>query len=42
MFEREEPGTIALLVLFLVFLALSPRDACSFHPERPAASAQTH
>jgi len=37
-FVPEEPGTIALLLLVFFFLALSPKQGCSFQPEPPAAT----
>lgn len=42
-FVPEQNSTIAVLLLFLAFLALTPKQACSFHvdPPGPAADAAT-
>jgi hypothetical protein len=37
----EDPGSIVLLVLILLFLAMTPKTGCSFAPDAPAAEAQT-
>ncbi len=42
-FVPEQNSTIAVLLLFLAFLALTPKEACSFHvdPPEPAVDAPT-
>jgi hypothetical protein len=42
-FVPEENSAIAVFLLFLAFLAMTPKDGCSFHvdPPEPAAEAQT-
>lgn len=34
-FVPERNSTIAVLLLFLAFLALAPKEACSFHVDPP-------
>ncbi len=42
-FDPEEPGTFIVLLLVVVFIALTPKTGCSFHDapatEPPAAEA---
>lgn len=43
-FVSEEPGYLAVVILFIVFLALSPKAACSFQdaPASPPVPVETH
>lgn len=36
-FTAEEPGYMAVVILFLIFLALTPKAGCSF-TEAPSAA----
>lgn len=38
-FVAEENSTIAVLLLFLAFLVLTPKEGCSFHVDPPVAPA---
>ncbi len=40
-FVSEEPGYLVVLILFIVFLAMSPKAACSFQdaPASPPVAA---
>lgn len=42
-FDPEEPGTFVVLILLVVFIALTPKAGCSFHEapaDAPAAAAE--
>ena len=40
-FAYEEPGYLALLILIAAFLALAPKDSCSFSPEGASETSAT-
>jgi hypothetical protein len=40
-FIPEENSTTAVLVLILAFLALTPKEGCSFHVDPPEPTAET-
>jgi hypothetical protein len=37
-FTPEEPGYLAVILLFLAFLALTPKASCSFQDDTPPAA----